>query len=86
MGADKVLSPLLSSCPYLILSVSNIGFLIAGVSLIPSIIPSPPLYNPIPSPLLLSLTYLQSVSQYRVPHLIPSPSLYPSPFYVLHTG
>ena len=31
MGADKVLSPLLSSCPYLILSVSNIGFLIAGI-------------------------------------------------------
>ena len=54
MGADKVISPLLSSCPYLILSVSNIGFLIAGVSLIRSAIPSPPL----PSPLVLILSYL----------------------------
>ena len=60
MGADKVISPLLSSCPYLILSVSNIGFLIAGVSLIRSAIPSPPL----PSPLVLIL----SVVQYSVPH------------------
>ena len=54
MGADKVISPPLSSCPYLILSDSNIGFLIAGVSLIPAIIPSPLLS-------VLSLTYLQPV-------------------------
>ena len=53
MGADKVISPLLSSCPYLVLSVSNIGFLIAGVSLIRSA-----MYNPLPSPLLLSLSHL----------------------------
>ena len=80
MEADKVISPLLSSCPYLILSVSK-GFLIAGVSLIPSIIPSPPL----PSPLLLNLSSVCLGFLIAGVFLIPSPSPYPSLFYVLHT-
>ena len=40
------------------------------------------------SPLLLSLSYLFSNIGFLIAgvFLIPSPSPYPSPFYVLHTG